>query len=400
MRNSANRKNTMPLNTASKNRALALWLSGLIAICMLSSSLAVADENSGKLQAGPHKVLALPPSAQNPRNSEGDFILLEDGRLMFAYTRFSGGGGDHDRASIVARFSTDVGRTWTNEDVEIVANEGDWNVMSVSLLRLQNGMIALFYARKNSLTDCRPIMRTSTDEGKTWSDPTVCITDEVGYYVLNNDRVVQLKSGRLVLPVALHNKPDYPKPDWNGHIMCYLSDDNGRSWHRSKSVMTATDKADKRLIAQEPGVVQLKDGRLMMFVRSNAGSQLISFSNDSGEIWSPLVASNIISPVSPASIERIPSTGDLILVWNNHQDVAPEYVNKRSPFNVAISKDEGKTWCHTKTLADNSSGWYCYTAVQIAEDHVLLGHCAGDRRKNNGLAETQITRFSLEWLYR
>ncbi|MDP6719425.1 MAG: sialidase family protein, partial [Pirellulaceae bacterium] len=221
-----------------------------------------------------------------------------------------------------------------------------------------------------------------------------------GYYVLNNDRAVQLESGRLVLPVALHNKSDYPKPDWNGHIMCYLSDDNGKSWQRSKSIMTATDKAGKRLIAQEPGIVELKDRRLMMFVRSNAGSQLISFSNDQGETWSPLVASNIVSPVSPASIERIPNTADLFLVWNNHQDVAPEYVNKRTPLNVAISKDEGKTWRHIKTLADNPSGWYCYTAVQFVDDHVLLGHCAGDRRKNNGLAETQITRFSLEWLYR
>lgn len=392
--------NRASINTASESRPPMFWLNCLLAICLFSPSSAVADDSHRKEQADPQKVLALPPSTKNPRNSEGDFVRLKDGRLMFAYTRFSGGGGDHDRASIVARFSTDAGRTWTDEDIEIVANEGDWNVMSVSMLRLQNSEIALFYARKNSLTDCRPIMRTSTDEGRTWSEPSVCITDEVGYYVLNNDRAVQLESGRLVLPVALHNKSDYPKPDWNGHIMCYLSDDNGKSWQRSKSIMTATDKAGKRLIAQEPGIVELKDRRLMMFVRSNAGSQLISFSNDQGETWSPLVASNIVSPVSPASIERIPNTADLFLVWNNHQDVAPEYVNKRTPLNVAISKDEGKTWRHIKTLADNPSGWYCYTAVQFVDDHVLLGHCAGDRRKNNGLAETQITRFSLEWLYR
>ena len=392
--------NTASKTTVSEARPLALWLTCLLAIGMLSTSFAVADDNSEKRESGPRKVLALPPSTGNPRNSEGDFIRLKDGRLMFAYTRFSGGGGDHDRASIVARVSSDDGRTWAAEDVEIVANEGGWNVMSVSLLRLQNGTVALFYIRKNSLSDCRPCMRISTDEGQTWSEPTVCITDEVGYYVLNNDRAVQLKSGRLVLPVALHNKSSYPKPDWSGHIMCYLSDNNGKSWRRSKSVMTATDKAGKRLIAQEPGVVELKDGRLMMFVRSNAGSQLISFSDDSAETWSPLAASNIISPVSPASIERIPNTGDLILVWNNHENVAPEYVNKRTPFNVAISKDEGKTWQRTKTLADNPSGWYCYTAVQFVDDHVLLGHCAGDRRKTGGLAETHITRFSLDWLYR
>jgi len=41
--------------------------------------------------------------------------------------------------------------------------------MSVSLLRLQNGEIALFYLLKNSEQDCRPVMRLSRDEGTTWS---------------------------------------------------------------------------------------------------------------------------------------------------------------------------------------------------------------------------------------
>ena len=32
------------------------------------------------------------------------------------------------------------------------------NVMSVSLLRLKSGAIAMFYLVKDSLTDCRPMM--------------------------------------------------------------------------------------------------------------------------------------------------------------------------------------------------------------------------------------------------
>ena len=30
------------------------------------------------------------PSADNPRNSEGDFIRLDDGRILFAYSCYSG----------------------------------------------------------------------------------------------------------------------------------------------------------------------------------------------------------------------------------------------------------------------------------------------------------------------
>ena len=35
-------------------------------------------------------VLELPHQAGNPRNSEGAFITLKDGRIMFIYTKFYG----------------------------------------------------------------------------------------------------------------------------------------------------------------------------------------------------------------------------------------------------------------------------------------------------------------------
>ncbi len=319
---------------------------------------------------------------------------------MFAYSRFQGGAGDHDRAIIAARYSSDQGRTWTDHDVRIVDQEATWNVMSVSLIRLSDGRIALFYLRKNSLSDCRPVLRTSKDEGKTWSEPILCITDQVGYYVMNNGRAMQLDSGRILLPVSLHNGPQYKQPDWNGQVLCYYSDDLGTSWQRSRSMLKAHSRDGRRLVAQEPGVIQLKDGRVMMFVRSNAGCQLLSYSQDGGETWSPLETSDIMSPVSPASIKRIPKTGDLLLVWNNHDGISEQLRGKRTPLSVAVSSDEGQTWKHVKNIADNPHGWYCYTAIAFAGDDVLLGHCAGDRRKNNGLAETHITRFSLDWLYR
>ncbi len=97
--------------------------------------------------------------------------------------------------------------------------------MSVSLLRLQSGEIALFYLRKNSETDCIPFMRISSDEAKTWSEPKRCIGAE-GYHVVNNDRFVQLPGGRIIFPTSVHEAPSWA----NGKIMCYYSDDNGESW--------------------------------------------------------------------------------------------------------------------------------------------------------------------------
>ena len=39
-----------------------------------------------------------------------------------------------------------------------------------------------------------------------WSKAVRCIPAP-GYFVLNNDRVVQLSTGRLVLPAAFHRNP-------------------------------------------------------------------------------------------------------------------------------------------------------------------------------------------------
>ena len=205
---------------------------------LLTLEGAAADAVPPPAQAGSDGVLRnplLPPGPGNPRNSEGAFIELRDGRMLFVYSHFSGGGGDDSTACLAARFSRDGGCTWTDKDQVVVPNEGTQNVMSVSLLRLADGRIALFYLRKNSLGDCRPVMRISTDDARTWSPPALCVEDHVGYYVMNNDRAVQLKTGRIVLPVCLHNLPGYAKPDWAGILMCYLSDDGGRTWRRSTS---------------------------------------------------------------------------------------------------------------------------------------------------------------------
>ena len=349
----------------------------------------------------PQKTRLLPPKPGNARNSEGDFVQLKDGRILFVYAHYFGQGGDVSPAGLMGRYSSNGGKTWTDDDVVIVPEEGNHSQRSVSLLRLADDRIALFYLNCTDWPeDQRPWMRISTDEGQTWSEASQIIPDEdAGYYVTNNDRVVQLKSGRLLLPTSLHHDP--PKKEFTGYgrIMVYISDDAGNTWRRSKTVRTGDRPDSKRILLQEPGVIELENGRLLMFCRTVMGSQYVSFSDDAGDTWSEFAPSNIISPRSPASIERIPQTGDLLMVWNNHDKVAPEYQGKRSPLHVAISRDEAKTWEKIKTLEDDPGGHYCYTAIEFVGDHVLLAYCAG-QRDSGGLATTQITRFSLEWLCR
>lgn len=389
----------MKSTTTRKPLLLLFVLAGLFNQGILEAG--EKNQSSLPVTAKVQRVLQLRPTDNNPRNSEGDFITLKDGRILFVYTHFTGGAADHSSAYLAGRYSSDGGKTWTQKDQTIIENDGKQNIMSVSLLRLQSGQIALFYARKNSIHDLLPVMRLSNDEGAHWSKPVDIISaGQGGYYVLNNDRVIQMKSGRIVIPLALHqNLKGSDRFNPNARFLCYYSDDNGKTWQRGQDVVVEKQPGSKQPYMQEPGVVELKDGRLMGFCRTNGGSQYVAYSQDGGKSFSELKSSKIISPVSPASIERIPATGDLLMVWNNHRDIDPKLRGKRTPLSVAVSKDEGKTWEHIQNIEDNPNGWYCYTAIEFTQDGVLLGHCAGDRTKNNGLAESQITLIPLSTIY-
>lgn len=344
--------------------------------------------------ASPETVLHLPPKENNPRNSEGDFIQLQNGKLLFIYSHYYGtSSSDHATAYLAARTSTDGGQTWSAEDQVILPNEGGMNVMSVSLLRLQNGKIALFYLRKNSTQDCIPMMRISEDEAQSWGDPIPCITDREGYFVLNNDRVIQLDNGRLLLSVAKHNAPG---EEWSGkgRIYCYYSDDSGMTWHSSEEVPNPNE-----VVLQEPGLVALKDQSILMYIRSSAGTQCFSYSNDGGQTWSEIQKSQLISPLSPAVIERIPETGDLLAVWNNNLSTNPDKAKQRTPQTIAISKDEGRSWQKIKHIETDPDGWYCYTAMHFTGDQVLLGYCAGSQSKGTRLSVTDVKRIPLQWIY-
>ena len=72
------------------------------------------------------EVLFLRVKPGNPRNGEGAFLRLNDGRIMHFYTKYDGNRwDDHCLADIVAIFSNDEGETWGNERV-IVSKAGKY----------------------------------------------------------------------------------------------------------------------------------------------------------------------------------------------------------------------------------------------------------------------------------
>ena len=181
-------------------------------------------------------------------------------------------------------------------------------MLDVSLLRVHSGKILFFFLRNNSPADSVLMLRVSTDDAEGFSLPKMIPVNPYPWYtIMNKDRAIQLQSGRILLPAQFTSH-------WCAVprvvTQVYCSDDDGETRKPSRTAVDVTQKSE----AQEPGVIELKDGRVMLWGRTGGGHPHRCHSTDRGETWSTPEAMSIDSPVSPQSTKRIPSTGDLLMV--------------------------------------------------------------------------------------
>lgn len=356
-----------------------------------------------------YKFPLLPPGPGNPQNSGASIIPLRDGRLFMAYAYTYGEGGDWAPSRIAACFSEDDGITWTREDRILVENEATLRTGAASLVRLTSGAIALFYLVVNSGIDCVPYMRISKDEGRTWSE-RVRVAPQDGYYTVNGDRVIQLSSGRIIVPVSFppggykksssSAKDDVAKEAIIGSSLpcrstCFFSDDEGTTWQQSQTILESPWQSKSGL--QEPGVVELKDGSIMMFMRSDLGGQFFSYSQDEGKTWLSPVPSSLIGPCSPATIKRIPATGDLLAIWNTPSKACTRPL-PRCTLSAAISKDEGKTWQNIKTLEYDPDASYAYLSLTFVKNRAVMTYS----HRHNYSFEGEMLKLAVvdvDWFY-
>ncbi len=332
-------------------------------------------------------LLVGPSTKEFPRHSEASIVELKDGSLLLAWSRFTGGARDDSTGHIAAATSTDGGRTWS-EPYIIQDNTGRQNVMSVSFLRLKDGRIAMFYLEKNSDSDLQVYVRYSSDEAKTWTPP-LRVTDGEGYNIMNNDRVIQTSTGRIICPISY--APDIGNND--GLVaFCMYSDDNGKTWHKSVPELHAP-----RFGAMEPGVVELANGDLLMVIRTQTGHIWKSISKNKGMTWSKAEETDVHAPESPATIKRIPGSKDLLMVWNNKHEEKGFMGGKRTPLTAAISRDNGKTWEHVKDIETAPDHGYAYTSVAFVKDQVLLTYY--DQIPGRPGWSLRLRSLPLSWFY-
>lgn len=346
------------------------------------------------------------PNGRYTRHSEGDFLRLRDGRLLFAWCRFQGSASDHAHCELAGCYSEDEGETWGEAKTLISPEQyGVENVMSLSLMRMGNGDLGIFYLVKVTPNHSRIMLSRSQDEGKTFYKHIECSDpNKPFYYVVNNSRVERLRSGRLIIPVAYHRGTQSANGKWyvDGRSLAtfFYSDDDGFTWNESVDMVYPPFSGTETGL-QEPGLYETDAGGLRAYFRTDKLTQYESFSVDNGVHWSVAQPSGFSSPCSPLKISRCPKDQKLYAVWNP----IPNYVGReqtragwgRTPLVCAVSEDDGMTWSDPVALADDPERGYCYPALFFTEDGCMLAaYCTGGSEERTCLAQLSIQKIPME----
>lgn len=146
------------------------------------------------------------------------------------------------------------------------------------------------------------------------------------------------------------------------------SDDDGLTWNLSTFTESPHHESGglhqgKRWNhgAVEPSVVELRDGRIWMLIRTAQDNHYQSFSEDGGETWSKAEPSRFYGTITMPTINRL-ADGRLLFLWNNTTPL-PEMNNpngvwedvftNRDALHAAISEDDGQTWIGFRELILN-----------------------------------------------
>ncbi len=332
-------------------------------------------------------------------------------------------GGDWDQIDILLRRSTDGGKTFsepkriadvpgpkTKNPSSLNAKNVDPNDVTYNnpvLIAAQDGTVHAVFC----LEYMRSYSMRSDDDGVTWSTP-VEITSTFDTFrkkydwkvlATGPDHGIQLKNGRLVLPVWLSTGTGN-----NGHhpsvTATIFSDDQGKTWQAGEIAVPSTDEW---VDPNETVIVELADGSVMLNVRNESKThrRLVTISKDGATGWStPKFDDALLEPICMAGIVRY-SLGKTRLLFCNPDNLSradgkekPGKGRDRKNLSVKMSYDEGKTWAVNKVLDAGYSG---YSDIGVMKDGTILCfYGRGDAKDFGGYAFNHLTlaRFDLEWL--
>jgi predicted neuraminidase len=219
------------------------------------------------------------------------------------------------------------------------------------LFQMPDASLALFYKVGPSPQTWWGMMRTSRDDGHTWSE-AVRLPDAILGPIKN--KPVRFADGVILAPSSTES-PDRPSR-WRVHFE--RSVDGGRTWTTS----SAGGLADGHDIdAIQPSILIHPGGRLEAVGRTRSGRVFETWSADAGKTWTPMTLAALPNPNS--GIDAVTLRDGRQLIVYNHTD------RGRSPLNVALSLD-GKAW-QAALVLESEPGEYSYPAVIQTSDGLV-----------------------------
>lgn len=312
----------------------------------------------------------------------------------FARTRDGGILAIDSKATFVSR---DGGRTWS-EPRSLFPTGTKMTVSNErALLRTNDGtLIAAFmnlderrWTWNDELHDAPDAMlptyvMRSTDDGATWQqiqkmhdDWSGCVRD-----------MIQTNDGRVIFTAMkmLHDPGRHA-------VLTYSSSDDGVTW-RASNLIDLGGQGHHGGVT-EPTLVELRDGRVWMLIRTNWGEFWSGYSNNGGKHWQVLRPSGILASSAPGIMSRLAS-GRLMLLWNRPLPEGSDswplsggdglwseiaVSNHREELSLSLSDDDGASWTEPVVLVKQPGKWLAYPYVfEVEPGRIWLTTMQGDVR--------------------
>ena len=307
---------------------------------------------------------------------------------------------------VVAQYSEDNGRTWSNPLTVAGTAEtgGDYGHGDASLItnRMNGDIIGIMTSSHNgtgffsSTPDKPQTWKTivSHDGGLTW-EPPVDHTKEL--YAAGSPHPnwlggftgsgagLQKRNGTLVSPFVNRESPDGSNSNVTLNYYNFMSKDGGKTWYVSgKSGTTAAD---------EPKVLERNNGDLAISVRTS-GYNYHNVTSDDGQTWKNAPQTRFTSGISGNACD-----GEY-MYWCSTLDGNPWNIvfqtlpnsSSRQNLSIALSTDEGETFGTAKTICPSGSA---YSAATVLPDGTVGVYY--EEEGVYGCYTMRFVRFSLEW---
>ena len=281
--------------------------------------------------------------------------------------------------NIVIRTSNDEGKSWSSINRLVDYPFGESASDPSMIFDKKTKQIYLFYNYMNLEKDKDVYYLkyvTSLDNGITWSQP-IDITDQISKPEWKNDFKF-ITSGRGFQTrdgTLLHCLVNLQ----NGtHV--FGSNDHGKTWYIADAPISLGD---------ESKIVELNDGSWLVNSRvNNKGIRYSHISKNQGKSWTTRPEINLIDPGCNASLVKYDYgnyiNSDLLLLSNiNNQSTREEIV-------IRHSLNGGETWSEPRIIYAGSAAYSSMTVLNNGEIGLLF--------ERDNYSKNVFTKFSLHWL--